>query len=66
MSTALPKWLLVFWDVQEGRVEVHPSLRQEGGALGAYAVIGHVLWCAAPLLSASQRLRQEGEGTASR
>ena len=56
----------MFWDVQEGRVEVHPSLRQEGGALGAYAVIGHVLWCAAHLLSASQRLRQEGEGTASR
>ena len=39
----------------EGGVEVHLSLRQEGGTLGAYAVIGHVLWRALHLLSAQHR-----------
>ena len=47
----------------EGGVEVHLSLRQERGTLGAYAVIGHVLWRALHLLSAQHRRQPEGEGT---
>ena len=42
----------------EGGVEVHPPLRQEGGALGAY---GHALRCSAHLPSAEQRRRRQEE-----